>query len=166
MVKAGKVYHVSKGKFSITKSAETTGFAYSPFYYGGLSALMIRDLMDDQVKMEVMTTKAVRHRHAVAFGDIGLVVHHLPREYYFGFNDVRYLNYTVPVSDPEKTLIDLLYFRIRPSGYDYYALIKAIDRKKLQSYLNRYKGGFAKRVEKFFDSMKKKSAGGKLENGY
>ena len=155
MVKDGRLYHVSKGKFSFTKTAETAGFAYSPFYYGGLSALMIRDLIDDQVKMEVMTTKTVRHRRAVAFGDIELVVHHLPKAYYFGFNEIRYLNHTVPVSDPEKTFIDLLYFRVTPSSYDYYALVNAIDKKKLASYLKRYKNGFAKKAKRFFDSMVK-----------
>ncbi len=166
MVAGGKLYHLSKGKFSFSKSAEIAGFSYSPFYYGGAAALMIRDLIDDQVKMEVMTTKVVRKRNAKILGGTAIIMHHLPRDYYFGFNDVKYLGRTIPVSDPEKTFIDLLYFRIRLSGQDYYPLINAMDGRRLASYLKRYKKRFADRAKRFYSLTVKRVVAGKLENPY
>ncbi len=166
MVKNGRIYRVMKGVFSASNSVETAGFAFSPFYYGGLSALMIRDLIDDQVKMEVMTTKEVRKSNFKVFGNVDLIKHNIPNRYYFGFDEVHYGSGMVPVSDPEKTLIDLLYFKIRLSAQDYNQLIGAIDKAKLASYLKRYDVHFAQRAMRFFNSMRRKVKAGALESGY
>ena len=166
MVKSGRIYRVMKGVYSTSNSVESAGFAFSPFYYGGLSALMIRDLIDDQVKMEVMTTKKVRRSNFKVFGNAGLILHNIPDRCYFGFNEVHYANGVVPVSDPEKTLIDMLYFKIRLSAQDYNPLVGAIDKAKLASYLKKYNVRFAQRVMRFFNSMGRKARAGVLESGY
>ena len=125
---------------------------------------MIRDLVDDQVVMEVMTTRIVRRSRIKAFNDIELVLHHIPERLYFGFDQVHYAGSIVPVSDPEKTIIDLLYYRIGISRQDYLGLIKAIDRKRLVNYLKEYDSRFSSRVIRFFDQMRKTAISGELEN--
>lgn len=166
MAKSARLYRVSKGVFSFTKSAEVAGFAYAPFYYGGLSALMIRDLIDDQVRMEVMTTRAVRRNSSTAFGEIEILLHHLSREHYFGFDEVVYGNYAVPVSNPEKTLIDLFHYKIRLPLQEYGRLLRAVDAKKLDRYLRAYGSRTSTAVLSFFKRYKPLADAGRLSSPY
>ena len=139
MVKEGRAHAVMKGVFSLEKKDEVVGFAFTPFYYGGLAALMIRDIIDDQVKMEIMTTRRVRKSFLDVYdGSSKVVVHHIPRSYYFGFEDLKYGNITVPVSNPEKTLIDLFYYKEKLSVQNYAGLLKIIRKGVLREYLKRY----------------------------
>jgi predicted transcriptional regulator of viral defense system len=167
LVKDGRLHHVTKGVFSVGDRAEYSGFAFSPFYYGGLSALMIRDLIDDQVKLEIMTTKTVRRSVASLFGgNVEAILHHVSNEHYFGFAMLQYGGADVPVSDPEKTFIDLVYFGIRLPIADYSGLLKAMDRKKLAGYLKCYSGNFAYKAAKFLKKLDDIAAKGGIENEY
>jgi len=56
---------------------------------------------------------------------------------FFGFDFVSYSGMFVPVSDIEKTLIDLVYFREPLSKEVLKELNKRIDQKKLKKYLSR-----------------------------
>ena len=167
MAKAGKVFTILKGSYSLQRRDELSGFAFAPFYYGGLAALMVRDLIDDQVKMEIMTTRAVKRSFVSIYdGSSSVIIHHTPRKYYFGFGDVSYGNITVPVSDPEKTLIDLFYYKIRLSIQDNADLLKAVSRKKLAGYLKAYDKRMAKRVLNFVKKYKNLADSGKLKSPY
>lgn len=167
MAKAHRIYKVTKGAFSLKKRDEFAGFAFSPFYYGGLAALMIRDLIDDQVKMEVMTTRLVKKSLLEIYGGKSrMVLHHIPKKYYFGFEDARYGDIIVPVSDPEKTLVDLFYYKIRMSIQDYAELLKIITLSKLRSYLKVYDNHTKTTVLNFVKKYKKLAETGKLDNPY
>ncbi len=167
MAKQRRVYKVMKGVFSLHKRDEFAGFAFTPFYYGGLAALMIRDLIDDQVKMEVMTTRPVKKSFIGIYrGDSRLVLHHIPRKYYFGFEDVKYGDVVVPVSDPEKTLIDLFYYKSRMSIQDYAELLKVTKPGKLRGYLKAYDNHTRATVSNFVKRYKKPADAGDLDNPY
>ncbi len=167
MAKGGRVYSVTKGVFSLENRDEVVGFAFSPFYYGGLAALMIRDLIDDQVKMEVMTTRRVKRSFIGVYGGRSKVVlHHIPEKYYFGFTDTKYGDMTVPVSDPEKTLIDLFYYGERLPLQDYADLLKAISADRLETYLRRYDRRTRDNVIRFFKTYSPNARSGKLGNKY
>jgi predicted transcriptional regulator of viral defense system len=165
LVRGGRLHHVTKGVFSVGDRAEYSGFAFSPFYYGGLSALMIRDLIDDQVKLEIMTTKAVRKSSASLFGGkVEVILHHVSNIHYLGFGMLQYGGVNVPVSDPEKTFIDMVYFGIRLSIPDYSSLLRAMDRKRLNAYLKSYGSGFASRTAEFLKKLDGIAANGGMEN--
>ncbi|MEM3984674.1 MAG: hypothetical protein QXJ35_01740 [Candidatus Micrarchaeaceae archaeon] len=162
-----RIYSLTKGVYSLEKRDEIVGFASTPFYYGGLAALMIRDMIDDQVKMEIMTTHRVRVSLIAVFGGSSTVVlHHIPRKYYFGFEDLKYGDIVVPVSDPEKTLIDLFYYRVRLAIQDYSELLRAVNTKKLVRYLKVYNKRTARIVMEFIKEYKEPADSGKLENPY
>ena len=40
-------------------------------------------------------------------------VHHIPARYFLGFDIISYGELKIPVSDPEKTPIDLFYYKVR-----------------------------------------------------
>lgn len=167
MAKKRKIYTITKGVFSFEKRDELVGFAFAPFYYGGLAALMIRDMIDDQVKMEIMTTRRIKRSVMEVYnGSSRVVLHHIPRKYYFGFEDLRYGGITVPVSDPEKTLIDLCYYHVGLTIQNYSGLLMVVNRRKLGEYLKRYDKRTAASVLKFIKKYKSVADSGKLENPY
>ena len=167
MVNSGKLYSVTKGIFSTTNRTEVSGFAFAPFYYGGLSALMIRSLIDDQVAMEIMTTKKIRKTNVMIFDhSISVILHHIPNRLYFGFDDIAYGSIVIPVSNPEKTLIDLFFYKIKLSLPDYSELLRTIDRSKVTSYLSKYDQHTQKTVNNFLNRYKTKADKGELESGY
>ncbi len=167
MVRKRLIYKIVKGVFSLQERDEFSGFAFTPFYYGGLAALMIRDLIDDQVKMEVMTTRPVKRSFLEIYsGDSKIVLHHIPKKYYFGFEDIKYGNITVPVSDPEKTITDLFYYKDRLSLQDYAEILKQIKLRKLRDYLKVYDNHTRKSVLNFVKKYKKLADLGKLDNQY
>ena len=152
--------------FGLIDKVEIAGFAYSPFYYGGLSALMIRDLIDDQVLLEVMTAKTVRRSRVRVLGSTEVILHHLPARYYLGFENVLYGDIIVPVSTPEKTLIDLRYFKIPLSKVDYSKLVESADLARLRRILRVYDLMFAREVIDFYRGIKLEIAEGKLSVQY
>ena len=166
MVKSGRLFHVTKGVFDLSGNAAVAGFAYTPFYYGCLSALMIMDLIDDQVKMQVMTTRDVRRTNATVFGDVGIILHHLQRRYYFGFRTINYGGAEVPVSVREKTLIDMFYYNVKMSTRDYSNLLKSIDLQRLREYLKVYPEKVRNKVLSFVKEYKPMADRGELENPY
>ncbi len=164
----GMLYSVEKGVYTFNNDIMIAGFAYSPFYYGLLSALTIRDLWTQNSRPEIMTPRKVRKSMVHAFGkekDI-VFVHHVPVKYFFGFDIVDYGKLKVPVSDPEKTLIDLFYYKVKLAIQDYSAVLKAIDMKKLERYLKEYDGHTISIVSKFVDKYKPVADSGKLESPY
>ncbi len=166
MVKSKRLFHVTKGVFSLSGNAAVAGFAYTPFYYGCLSALMIMELIDDQVKMEVMTTRNVRRTNTTVFGDVHIILHHLPRKYYFGFRTIDYGGIAVPVSVREKTLIDMFYYNVRVSASDYSDLLKSIDLQRLHEYLDAYPKKVRNKVLSFVKEYRPMAIRGELENPY
>jgi predicted transcriptional regulator of viral defense system len=167
MTKKRKIYKVMKGVFSLQEREEVSGFAFTPFYYGGLSALMIRNLIDDQVKMEIMTTRVVKRSLTQIYGGMTrIILHHIPKKYYFGFEDVKYGYGKVPVSDSEKTLIDLFYYKSRLSMSDYAELLKHIKPHKLRDYLRAYDSHTKAAVSNFVKKYKRLADEGKLDNPY
>ena len=134
----GKIYAVKKGVYTLIKDDMVAGFAYPPFYYGLLSALTIRELWTRNSKPEVITLRKVRKSKVQIFGSSGSIafIHHIPAKYFFGFDIVTYGKLRVPTSDPEKTLIDLFYYKVGLPIQNLSQLLKAIDKRKLETYPN------------------------------
>ncbi|MDE1868974.1 MAG: type IV toxin-antitoxin system AbiEi family antitoxin domain-containing protein [Candidatus Micrarchaeota archaeon] len=138
MVSKKRLYRVRSGKYAFKRDALVSGFAYRPFYYGLLSALTYRGLWDQLARPCIITTNNVKRSSAKVFVDMLVEVHHIPGRYMFGFANVQYGGFTVPVSDPEKTLIDMAYLKVKGSDECYAALAEVSDIKKLNDYLKAY----------------------------
>ncbi|MCL4372651.1 hypothetical protein M1384_01145 [Candidatus Parvarchaeota archaeon] len=55
-----KLYTIRKGVYTFRKDIMVAGFAYSPFYYGLLSALTIRELWTQNSRPDIVTIRKVR----------------------------------------------------------------------------------------------------------
>jgi len=168
MKNTGKVHTVTKGVYTFNKDDGVSGFAYRPFYYGLLSALTIRELWTQNSRPDIMTMKRVRSSQTSVFGDKNDIVflHHITAKYFFGFDLIKHGRFVVPVSDPEKTLIDLIYYKTTLAMKDYDGLLNAVDRRKLGVYLKRYDRRTADKVMGFVGKYRRIAVSGKLRSPY
>jgi predicted transcriptional regulator of viral defense system len=168
MKSSKKLYTIRKGVYAFRKDSMVAGFAYSPFYYGLLSALTINELWTQNSRPDIITIRKVRVSSIHIFGDMKetVFVHHVPAKYFFGFDIVKYGTLNVPVSDPEKTLIDLFYYKVRLPIQDYGELLKKISRKKVRKYLERYDKHTATVVLNFIKRYKESADAGKFVSPY
>jgi hypothetical protein len=116
-----------------------------------------REIWSQLTHVCVITTKNVKRNKVKLFNDSDFWadVHHVPPKYFFGFSTVLYNNREIPVSDPEKTLIDFVYFRIKISPDDYILLCKKVDKQKLSSYLLPYDAKTSKTVVNIYEKYSK-----------
>ncbi len=168
MKSSGRLYALRKGVYTFKKDDAVCGFSYAPFYYGLLFALTVRELWTQNSRPDIITVRKVRTSRVYLFGDRGDVafVHHVPAKYFFGFDTVKYGAYKVPVSDPEKTLIDLFYYKVKLPIQDYSGLLKDTNKAKLQMYLKSYDKHTATTVLNFFNEYKSPADSGRLTSPY
>lgn len=168
MKSSGKLYTLTKGVYTFKKDDMVSGFSYTPFYYGLLSALTIRDLWTQNSRPDIITVKKIRSSNIYIFGDREdrIFVHHIPAKYFFGFDIIRYGTLKMPVSDPEKTLIDMFYYKIRLPIQNYSGLLRAVKRKKVYEYLRAYDKHTATAVLNFLKNYKGLADSGRLESPY
>jgi hypothetical protein len=164
----GKLYALKKGVYTFRKDVMVSGFAYSPFYYGMLSALTIRELWTQSSRPDIITIKKVRATNTHIFGSRKetAFVHHIPAKYFFGFDIISYGGLRMPVSDPEKTLVDMFYYKVRLPIQNYDGLLRAISKTKIRKYLKTYDRHTATVVLNFIKRYKQLADLGKLESPY
>ncbi len=165
---SGKIYTLRKGIYTFKKDDMVSGFSYNPFYYGMLSALTIRELWAQNSRPEIITIKKVRATRVKIFNDSEdvIFVHHIPARYFFGFDIVKYGALKLPVSDPEKTLIDLFYYKIKLPIQNYDKLLQSINIGKVHKYSEAYDAHTAKAVLGFVNKYKRLADSGRLSSPY
>jgi predicted transcriptional regulator of viral defense system len=168
MKKTGRIYTIRKGVYTTTKDSMLSGFAYTPFYYGMLSAMTIRGLWTQESRPDIITIRKVRNSRKAVFGDRTDVVfvHHIPARYFFGYDIVKYGRFMLPVSDAEKTLIDLFYYRVRLAVQNYGNLLAAVRQRKLKEYLMTYDAHTVSSVTNFVKRYKRAADSGRLTSEY
>jgi hypothetical protein len=112
--------------------------------------------------------KRVRKSAISIFGDASDIIniHHSRPKYFFGFDMVAYGDFKIPVSDNEKTLIDLFYYRVRLPIQDYGQLLTSVNLEKLGRYLAAYDEHTKITVTNFVQKYRKLAKKGGLESPY
>ena len=110
LVARGEVRRIRRGVYTFREDAQVVGFGFRPLYYGLQDALSLRDLWDQETNPVVITPRSVRNGVRL-FDGRNYLVRRIDRSMFFGFELVKYADFWVPVSDPEKTLIDFAYYR-------------------------------------------------------
>lgn len=146
LVAGKRLFRISKGIYTFRQEAQVVGFAFQPFYYGLQDALSLRSLWEQETVPVVLTPRKVRSGIR-SFEGSNYIVRRISRGMFFGFETIRYGDFWIPVSDAEKTLIDLVYFR-QPIGKELAAELKRAVRKKvLRAYLARLPPKLSARVK-------------------
>jgi len=137
LVKKGEVFRITKGYYSIQSDPTLLVLCIKPSYLGLEDALSFHNLWEQETIPVIITPRKIRQGERKVLGHNVLIRRILPK-YFFGWDLVKYGNFLVPVSDVEKTLIDLVYFRKRIDKHLARRFKKRVDRKRLAGYLGKY----------------------------
>jgi predicted transcriptional regulator of viral defense system len=142
----GEVFRVTKGWYSASDDPIVSVFAFRPAYLGLEAALSIHDMWEQETNVVIVSASKVRPGLREVMGS-NVVVHRISHRYLFGFDYLKHGGLYVPVSDPEKTLIDLVYFGGTVGGDTIRKVAGRVERRKLAEYLRVYPAAFRERVE-------------------
>jgi len=145
LIKSKEIKRIIKGFYTIHDDTIVSVFCFRPSYIGMQEALSIYNLWEQETNVVIVTTKKVKKSRIEVFEN-NVILHRIKPKYMFGFDIIKYGNFYVPVSDIEKTLIDLIYFNEVPDKKLLKKIKKRIDKKKLKKYLQIYPEKIRKRI--------------------
>ncbi len=152
--KKGEITRISNGNYTFWKDSLSAGFAFQPFYYGLQEALSLRGLWEQETNPIIITTRRVRSGLRT-FGGNNFQIRRISRKMFFGFEPIRYYDNWLPVSTPEKTLVDFAYFKQKMPKDALEEIAEKIDEKKLRQMLQKTPEALAKKVLKTLLQVKK-----------
>ncbi len=133
---SGKIVRITNGVYTFHRDSIVAGFAFTPFYYGLESALSIMGISTQQANNVIITPRNVRQGTRALLGR-NYRITHINMDMFFGYEIVKFGNFWVPVSNLEKTLIDMAYFNVPIRDELHEEIRKRIDRKRLDAYAKR-----------------------------
>ena len=137
MIKKGEIKRITRGYYTIYEDYILAVFCFKPSYLGLESALSIHNLWEQETNPVIITTNSVRQGTRKVFGN-NILLKRITSKYFFGVEYVKEGDLYVPVSDIEKTFIDMVYFRKRMDKELLSSFKKKIDAEKLKDYLRKY----------------------------
>jgi predicted transcriptional regulator of viral defense system len=148
--KKKEITRISSGKYTFKKDIVNIGFAFSPFYYGLQDALSYHNLHTQETNPIIITQNKIKPGVRSISGT-NVYLRRISRKYFFGFYFIKYYDIEIPVSDIEKTLIDLVYYRQDISKEIIDNSKDKIDLKKLNEYLFKYPPFIKKKLFTLFN---------------
>lgn len=136
LAKRGKIARITRGIYTFHEDAAVVGFAFQPFYYGLESALWLMGMSGQGANFVVMTPRNVRAGMR-SFKGRNYRVQRIGKELMFGYGQMRYGKIWIPVSDLEKTVIDMVSLGYHISEELLPEIRKKINSEKLNGYLKR-----------------------------
>ena len=146
LVKKRKIKRVTRGFYTIHDDATLAVFCFKPAYLGLQDALSFHNLWEQETIPIIITTKKIRTGIRKILNE-NVLIRKINRKYFFGFSYAKYGSLYIPVSDIEKTLIDLVYFRQKIDKETAREIIRKIDRKKLKEHLKKFPKKFRKKFK-------------------
>lgn len=147
----GEIKRITTGIYTFHDDVAVVGFAFYPFYYGLESALSIHGISEQGTNLVVMTPRNLR-MGVRAFEGRNYRILRIKKEQMFGYSTLNYSNFWIQVSDVEKTLIDMIYFKDHIREEIMPKIIERIDRRKIDKYLKAYDKEFAAKVHEVIKS--------------
>ena len=102
----------------------------------------------------IITPRKVRNG-VRQFDSRNYLVRHIKRKMFFGYSLLQYGLFHIPVSDLEKTLIDLVYFDIRVPDETLVKIIRKLNRETFNTYLAEIPENLSKRIRKIVNKKKR-----------
>jgi len=144
LLRRGEIKRVTRGWYTVRDDPSLLVYCLKPAYLGLQDAMSFHGLWEQETVPVVVTARMVRPGVREVLGGNALVRRISPG-HFFGYDHLQSGDLLLPVSDPEKTLIDLVYFN--EAGPNLAAKFRGrVDRRKLDGYLKRYGRAFRGRV--------------------
>ena len=132
----GEIKRLKRGYYSFDDNLDMAGFIFEPFYYGLQEALSLQGLWGQGTNPVIITTRKVRTGVRSILGR-NVLVRHIQRKMFFGYEPKRVEDRFLPVSDVEKTLIDFVYYNEKIPPELFNKLNNNADKKILKTYISR-----------------------------
>ncbi len=145
--KRGRLARLAKGVYTFQEDVIVAGFAFQPFYYGLHQALSLHGLWDQATNPVVITSKRVRPGRRTVLG-ANVIVRRVRPGMLYGLELMEHYGFWIPVSTPEKTLVDFVYFRQKMPAAAWPALAKRMEAKRLAACLKKAPAWVRARVKK------------------
>lgn len=145
LLKDKKIYKITNGKYTFQEDIMCVGFAFSPFYYGLQEALSLHNLHEQETNAIIITTNKIKPGIREIM-NTNVYLRRIDKKYFFGYDFIKYYDIEIPVSDIEKTLIDLVYYKENISKDVIFEIKKKIDLTKLTTYLQKYPKNIQEKV--------------------
>ncbi len=146
-LKRKEISRVARGFYSFKTDPIIAAFAIQPSYFGLQDALSFHGLWDQETIPVLVTPRKIRSGFRNVL-ETRVLVRRINRKQFFGFEMKKYLDFWVPVSDIEKTLVDFFYFNQPLDKKTLKKMLKKIDSKKLAQYLKKTPKRTRKKIEK------------------
>jgi len=144
LLKRGEMRRITRGYYTVHEEPSLLVYCMRPAYIGLQDAMSFHDLWEQETNPVVITARKVRPGVREVLGQ-NVWVRRISPEYFFGYEYLASGDLLLPVSDVEKTLIDMVYFRqMREDMAEGFR--KRVNRDKLKKYLKKYRGGFRGKV--------------------
>ena len=148
LLKRGEVRRITRGYYTIHDDPSLLVHCLKPAYIGLQDAMSFHNLWEQETSPIIITSRRVR-RGIRKVMKHNVLVRRISDEYFFGYEHHRHGDFSLPVSDVEKTFVDMVYFgEMKKSMAKNFKM--RIDRKKLERYLRKYPINFRKKVLAFF----------------
>ena len=152
LLKKGKIKRLTKGYYTAYDEISLVVFCFKPAYFGLQDALSIHNLWEQETIPIIITTSKARPGIRQVMGN-NILIRKLNKKYFFGFDYMKQGDFYFPVSDIEKTFIDMVYFRQSLDKELIKEFKKRINKKKLKSYLKKYPKRTSCKMLKLFNSV-------------
>lgn len=148
LLKSGGIFRITRGHYTFHDEVQLAGFAFKPFYYGIQDALSLRNLWEQETNPVIITPRKVRSGTRT-FQGRNYVVRWIDRKMFFGFSLLQYEEFFIPVADPEKIIIDMVYYHEFLPEETKEELMKVIKEDLLTEYLSSVSPALRKKVLAF-----------------
>jgi predicted transcriptional regulator of viral defense system len=150
LIKKKEIIRISRGKYTFMKDSVFFAFAFTPFYFGLQDALSLRNLWEQEVNSVIITTNNIKPGIR-EISCMNILLRRIKKKYFFGFDYIKYYDYSIPVSDLEKIIIDFVYYKEYLSKETIGNFKDKIDLSKLNKYLKFYNNGVKNKVYKLLE---------------
>ncbi len=137
MIKNGRMIRLKKGWYSFKKSPLLLLKLLVEGYVGLGSAALIHNVWDKAVNLTILTPLAGKEikEGEREIGEQKVIIKKISKKMYFGYQFKEVENLNVRVSDPEKTLIDMIYFNYPFLDEIKDNLLEICEIRKLRNYI-------------------------------
>lgn len=144
LIKTGEIKRLTKGCYTVHEEPSLIVYCMKPAYIGLEDAMSLRNIWEQETCAIVITTRKARCGVREIFGN-NVTIRRISPRHFFGYDYIKYGDLLMPVSDVEKTFIDMAYFnRIRKDTAKLFKM--RLDMKKLREYLKKYDKRFQDKV--------------------
>ncbi len=140
----GEVKRITKGYYTIHDDPSLLVYCLRPAYIGLQDAMSFHELWEQETSPVIITARKVRPGVRKVL-DQNVLVRRISPKHFFGYDYLTSGDFLLPISDVEKTFIDMVYFQ-EMRGDIAKIFRKRVNREKLEKYLKRYGSNFRRKV--------------------